>query len=106
MAGIDLNQNPKPNSKFTLPNGRCVAEYVADFGYGLGFSIGNAVRLCHLAGISTDLADKKKYMDGMSWYINFAERNCHVSKDEVIEIVTKITNKIENDIRSSEMGAV
>lgn len=85
------------NKKFTLRNGRCVAEYVDDFGYGLGFSIGNAVRLCYLAGIATDVTEKQKYLDGMSWYIKFASDHCNVSSDEVSNIVTKIVTQMEKD---------
>lgn len=88
---------PVVNNKFLLKNGRQVIDYIDEAGFGLGFAIGNAVRLCFKGGQTTDPAERKKWMDGCSWYIDHAARATKTSKNEIVEIVTRITARIEKD---------
>lgn len=88
---------PIVNNKFLLKNGRQVVDYIDEAGFGLGFAVGNAVRLCFKAGQTADPAERKKLMDGCSWYIDHAAKVTKINKNELVEIVTRITARIEKD---------
>lgn len=88
---------PKAGNKFLLKSGKQLIDYVDEAGFGLGFAIGNAVRLCFKSGQESDLVERKKLMDGCSWYIDHASKATHLSKDEITEIVSRITSRIERD---------
>lgn len=96
---VEQSQSAKPvsNNKFLLKNGKQVIDYVDEAGFGLGFAIGNAVRLCYKAGREQNPSIRKQYMDGCSWYIDHAVKATRVNKAEIVNIVTRITSRIEKD---------
>lgn len=84
-------------NKFQLKNGKCFADYVNAAGLTVGFCIGNAAMQLYKAGMTTDPAEHQKLIDGCTWYINYAHLHTHINRDEIVNMVTKITEAIEKD---------
>lgn len=84
-------------NKFQLKNGKCFADYVDAAGLGLGFCVGNAAMQLYKAGFATDKREHDVLLEGCTWYINHAAQNTHINREEIVEMVTKITEAIEKD---------
>jgi len=81
-------------------------DYIDDAGWGVGFAIGSAVRQCYKLNRATSLDEKKKYEDGMAWFIKHVSETHGMDIREVMEIVNRITSLIENDRTVSSGGNV
>lgn len=85
------------SNKFQLKNGKCFADYIDAAGLGLGFCVGNAAMQLFKAGMTSDSDEHDKLMTGCAWYINHAVESTHLNREEIVEMVSKITEAVERD---------
>lgn len=85
------------DKKYQLKNGRCFADYVVAAGFGLGYCVGNAAQHLYKAGLAKTDEEHEKCMQGCTWYINHAAKTTHLHREEIMEMVMKITEAIEKD---------
>lgn len=85
------------SNKYQLKNGKCFADYIDAAGLCLGFCVGNAAMQLYKAGLTKDDAEHEKFMSGCAWYINHAVEATHLNREEIVEMVSKITEAVERD---------
>lgn len=88
---------------YSIRKKRQFIDYVDDAGFGVGFAIGSAARQCYKMNRATNLAEKKKYEVGMSWFIEHVCQAHNMDVREVTELIQRISGRIEADMAASDV---